>query len=104
MTAAPRRRQRHTLCPKCGAPGFRVSDSRDETEEGRRRRRKCDVCQHRQTTFELDAEVVKAIFAARAALKVANTKVSAALALLEGLEIPETGDQECQVPSQTTDE
>ncbi|MBI3522096.1 MAG: transcriptional repressor NrdR [Chloroflexi bacterium] len=40
-------------CPKCGAPDTRVVDSR-EAEDGTsiRRRRECDRCQERFTTFE----------------------------------------------------
>jgi transcriptional repressor NrdR len=41
------------LCPKCTKTETRVVDSRD-TNEGReiRRRRECETCKHRFTTFE----------------------------------------------------
>ena len=40
-------------CPKCGATKSSVIDSR-QAEEGNtiRRRRECDECQHRFTTYE----------------------------------------------------
>ena len=41
------------ICPKCKHKGTRVIDSRDSSE-GRtiRRRRECEACTHRFTTFE----------------------------------------------------
>ena len=40
-------------CPFCEAPDTRVIDSRHIPEENKvRRRRKCDVCQERFTTYE----------------------------------------------------
>lgn len=41
-------------CPKCNGESH-VIDSRDE-ESARRRRRKCDSCGHRYTTYEIHAE------------------------------------------------
>lgn len=41
------------LCPLCGAPSTRVIDSRPaETGQAIRRRRACEVCAHRFTTYE----------------------------------------------------
>lgn len=41
------------LCPKCGTPDSKVVDSR-QTEDGRtiRRRRECQHCKYRFTTYE----------------------------------------------------
>lgn len=41
-------------CPKCNGPSH-VLDSRDE-ETARRRRRQCDNCHHRYTTYEIHAD------------------------------------------------
>lgn len=41
-------------CPKCNGESH-VIDSRDE-ESARRRRRKCDSCGHRYSTYEIHAE------------------------------------------------
>lgn len=41
------------LCPKSGAPGPRVYDSRARTNEGVWRRRKCLRCGERFTTVEI---------------------------------------------------
>ncbi|MFB5663566.1 transcriptional regulator NrdR [Alteribacillus sp. HJP-4] len=45
-------------CPACQSNGTRVLDSRP-SNEGRsiRRRRECDACQHRFTTFEIVEEL-----------------------------------------------
>jgi transcriptional repressor NrdR len=41
------------LCPVCGAPSTRVIDSRPaETGQSIRRRRECEECRHRFTTYE----------------------------------------------------
>ncbi|MFQ5522828.1 MAG: transcriptional regulator NrdR [Acidimicrobiia bacterium] len=41
------------LCPSCGAPDTRVVDSRPaEGGQSIRRRRQCEACQHRFTTYE----------------------------------------------------
>ena len=41
------------LCPSCGATGTRVIDSRPAESGGAiRRRRQCEVCDHRFTTYE----------------------------------------------------
>lgn len=41
------------LCPSCGASGTRVIDSRPaEAGSAIRRRRECEVCEHRFTTYE----------------------------------------------------
>ena len=41
------------LCPACGATDTRVIDSRPvETASAIRRRRECEACQHRFTTYE----------------------------------------------------
>ena len=47
------RREVHALSKKCGATKSSVVDSR-QAEEGNtiRRRRECDECQHRFTTYE----------------------------------------------------
>jgi transcriptional repressor NrdR len=40
-------------CPRCEAPGTRVIDSRDlESGSTIRRRRECEACAHRFTTYE----------------------------------------------------
>jgi transcriptional repressor NrdR len=40
-------------CPRCEAPGTRVIDSRDlESGSTIRRRRECEACSHRFTTYE----------------------------------------------------
>lgn len=41
-------------CPKCNGES-KVIDSRDE-ESARRRRRQCDKCKHRYTTYEIHAD------------------------------------------------
>lgn len=48
------------LCPVCGAPSTRVIDSRPaETGQAIRRRRECEDCRHRFTTYErLEAQLV----------------------------------------------
>lgn len=41
------------ICPQCHADALRVVDSRDvEAEPAIRRRRECENCQHRFTTYE----------------------------------------------------
>lgn len=41
-------------CPKCNGES-KVVDSRDE-ELARRRRRQCNICKHRYTTYEIHAD------------------------------------------------
>lgn len=45
-------------CPKCGARGTMVYDSRP-TGVGRIRRRKCLKCPHRFTTYEINARTYR---------------------------------------------
>ena len=40
------------VCPRCGAPGSRVVDSRPH-DLGRKRRRQCDSCGERHSTIEV---------------------------------------------------
>jgi transcriptional repressor NrdR len=43
----------YMLCPVCGAPNTRVIDSRPaESGQAIRRRRQCETCGHRFTTYE----------------------------------------------------
>lgn len=42
-------------CPKCGAE-MRVIDSRKAENDSIRRRRACDECQYRLTTYEITLE------------------------------------------------
>ena len=43
------------ICPKCGAHGVYVKDSRP-TVAGRKRRRACPTCRHVYSTYEITAE------------------------------------------------
>lgn len=63
------------VCPECAAPTSKVVDSRIGSAEGfpaTRRRRKCEGCSHRWTTYEisrgsidqLESAIVKRLAAA----------------------------------------
>lgn len=46
------------LCPACNSPATRVLDSRPSNEgKSIRRRRECETCSHRFTTFEIVEEI-----------------------------------------------
>lgn len=49
-------------CRRCGHPDVHVTDSRTHNH-GRevRRRRECQACQYRWTTYELDAEKIRRV-------------------------------------------
>lgn len=42
-------------CPQCGKPTLRVIQSR-QAVHGRRRRKQCDACAYRCTTYEISSE------------------------------------------------
>lgn len=53
VTTYDRRRKRNMKCPFCGAENTKVIDSRPaEDNNSIRRRRQCDVCDKRFTTYE----------------------------------------------------
>ena len=49
-----------SICPQCGVPRARIVDTRP-SPRGRRRRRKCIVCDHRWTTLEIPEELMDAM-------------------------------------------
>jgi hypothetical protein len=55
-------------CPKCGAPGLRVTENR-KTKASIRRRKRCEVCGHRVTTHEISQEMFEGIKATNATLE-----------------------------------
>jgi len=42
-------------CPQCKQPGLRVIESR-KTDHGTRRRKACECCEYRLTTYEVSAD------------------------------------------------
>jgi len=63
---SPRQNPSATPCPACGANRNSVTDSR-ASRGTVRRRRYCDNCNHRWTTYEVSEEVIRSV------LKVART-------------------------------
>ncbi len=47
-----------TQCPECGEQGFRVIESRF-VEDTKRRRKACEKCGHRMTTYEVSQKFYK---------------------------------------------
>lgn len=63
-------------CPKCNGESH-VIDSRDG-ETARRRRRRCDRCRHRYTTYEIHAEEYERI----QNLEVSTAQIEVAISVL----------------------
>lgn len=63
-------------CPRCGAAGSRVVDSRPYAATGwRRRRRKCDPCGHLWTTLEFPVEFLIQFGAMLSKIETARTSL-----------------------------
>lgn len=58
------------FCPSCGSLDNKVTDTRPSAI-GRRRRRRCQLCNMRWTTFEVPVELARDVAKARIALTLA---------------------------------
>ena len=64
VSAPPRKTPSPLSCPKCRAHAVGVYDSRLTYGSTIRRRRYCEDCDHRWTTYEVHGDAVDAIYAA----------------------------------------
>lgn len=78
-------------CPKCGAFGSGVQDSRPAILGGTihavKRRRQCEPCGHRFTTFEIPAEIIERLDAVANDRRIPSRReiIKACIAQLEGM-------------------
>jgi transcriptional regulator NrdR family protein len=69
-------------CPSCGGTDTGVMDSRGTPEGWIRRRRRCNGCGERMTTYELNADELEATLREIRAIRVASVALAK---LIEGL-------------------
>lgn len=80
-----------TRCPHCGSGKNGVTDSRPAILGGNihttRRRRKCDNCHNRFTTFEIPAEIIETLDALANDRRIPSRReiIRACIAQLEGM-------------------
>jgi hypothetical protein len=71
-------------CPACASTGTEVLDSRGTPEGWIRRRRRCNNCGHRMTTYEVNAEELEATMREIRAIRTAAVALQALIAGLPG--------------------
>lgn len=57
-----------SACPNCGHFSFYVIESRPN-KDGKRRRRSCSKCKHRETTYEINETIYKELKLAKAQIE-----------------------------------
>ena len=72
-------------CPACGSRNWVVLDSR-ETKGGRRRRKRCNDCEHRWTTYEVPQKTLRELQAQVSELQAKMDKLFAFCAMMRGKE------------------
>lgn len=65
------------LCPVCGAAETCTADSRPVNNgKWRRRRKKCNACNHRWTTFEVPRELIRQLPSLNTWLELMSEKIN----------------------------